>query len=101
MSTHLNPDLVERSIGPFAVSVRMPGEPRATYVHFADLGAAALYASLLDTPSNEVRRFVANLSTHILYSAAVGVGWFEVGSFDPVLCREVYIVLRGRQAAMQ
>lgn len=101
MSKHLNPTITDRNLWPFAVSVQMPGEPAPTFVHFDHLGSAALYASLLDSPSNDVRRYVANLSTPVLYSAAVGVGWFEVGTFDPALSAEVRAVCIGRVGALQ
>lgn len=101
MSTHLNPDLVERMLYPFAVSTRLPGQASPTISHFSHIGAASLLAALLSDPEVETRLFVANLSGHILYSAALGVGWYEVGTFDPALSAEVRNVLIAQRAMVQ
>lgn len=79
VNDHLNPRLADREAYPYAVGVQMPGEEHPTYVHFASKPAADLYAGLMESPSNEVTRWVAVLDRNVIYSA--DIGWRKVTYF--------------------
>lgn len=77
MGNTLNADLETRRAYPYAVGVRLAGEHETTYLHFASVGAADLHAYLMDTPGNEVTRWVAITEPEYLMSTVVP-GWRQV-----------------------
>lgn len=97
MSNYLMPSLPERRVWPFAVSLQRTGDDEPLFFHYARPRPAQDLIYLMcgtDDPSSApedmtIRLFVANMDSHVRFSSAVGVGWFEVGTFDKNLCREV------------
>lgn len=75
----LPPALADREAYPFAVQTQMPGTEEPVTVRFNDKQAANLYAFLLDTPGNNLHRFVAVLDDRVPYSTELG--WREVSYF--------------------
>lgn len=81
MSKTLNPTLSERQAYPFAVGVRMEGQPETEYTHFTTMGGAHVWAHLFETRDNTVTRWVAITEPEYL-STAVVPGWRQVTYFN-------------------